>query len=330
MILLVAAIITFGSGRYFSENDQFIAYFNDQVGGLDIGAPVKFKGVTIGEVQDVFIRYNQPNESDAIPVIITIYTSTLREKHNVEANLADPDELEEQIYALGLRASLQQESFVTGKLIVQLDYFPSAPPPVFVQLPSEQASDERYMEIPSISTGVTAAMKKILQMVNDISRVDFGQMGLDIARIVSRLEQDLSEFDLPGLSRRTSDLLDNINAILDDPELRAVASEVNVVLRSAREPIGKADQLLTNVNDQIDPVVADFQQTTAELRATLEAARMMIAAADASLEPGSPLQQRVMTAMDEVSLMARSLRMLADYFERNPSAFLTGRQSPEE
>ncbi len=48
LALLVIAVIAFGSGRLFRQTKEFVAYFDGNVNGLHIGAPVKFRGVEVG------------------------------------------------------------------------------------------------------------------------------------------------------------------------------------------------------------------------------------------------------------------------------------------
>ena len=54
-IIAVAAIIIFGSFKFFANTEMFISYFPETVNGLDVGAAVKYKGVKIGKVEDIRI-----------------------------------------------------------------------------------------------------------------------------------------------------------------------------------------------------------------------------------------------------------------------------------
>ncbi len=51
--IFVIAVIVFGSGRFFEEEVMMETYFNGSVQGLDVGSPVKYRGVTIGEVKEI-------------------------------------------------------------------------------------------------------------------------------------------------------------------------------------------------------------------------------------------------------------------------------------
>ena len=69
VVLAVAAIIAFGSGKFFVKTDMYVAYFPGSVKGLRIGAPVMFRGVKIGEVTQIRIYSIAKDMSIEIPVI---------------------------------------------------------------------------------------------------------------------------------------------------------------------------------------------------------------------------------------------------------------------
>ncbi len=48
--LAVAAVIVFGSGRFFAEKYRYVSFFEGSVFGLNQGAPVICKGVRVGTV----------------------------------------------------------------------------------------------------------------------------------------------------------------------------------------------------------------------------------------------------------------------------------------
>ena len=51
--LAVLALLVFGSGKYFQQKSMHVLFFDGSVKGLSVGAPVKFRGVDIGEVKKI-------------------------------------------------------------------------------------------------------------------------------------------------------------------------------------------------------------------------------------------------------------------------------------
>ena len=53
LAILAAALIAFGAGQFFRPRIYIETYVNASVQGVDIGSPVKFRGVQIGRVSAI-------------------------------------------------------------------------------------------------------------------------------------------------------------------------------------------------------------------------------------------------------------------------------------
>ena len=53
VVLSVAAVVLFGSGRLFEKRNTFVLHFDHSVQGLEVGSPVIFQGGEIGTVTTV-------------------------------------------------------------------------------------------------------------------------------------------------------------------------------------------------------------------------------------------------------------------------------------
>ena len=56
VVLALGAIVALGSGTFFTKTDRCIMFFPHSVGGLEVGAPVVFRGVPIGSVKEISIE----------------------------------------------------------------------------------------------------------------------------------------------------------------------------------------------------------------------------------------------------------------------------------
>ena len=121
VILVATAIVIFGSGYFFSEKQVFVLYFDGAVNGLNVGAPVKFRGVTVGQVKRIILRFDPDKLDFLIPVEIEILPKSI---DAIEDRDYDTQNLAELLITQGLRAQLRPASFITGQLLVQLCYSP--------------------------------------------------------------------------------------------------------------------------------------------------------------------------------------------------------------
>ena len=122
--LVVIAIVLLGSGKFFKQTLRAVCYFEGSVGGLNIGAPVVFRGVKIGSVTDVLLRADSTKLTFTIPVYIEIEP----DKFTVVG--ARPKQLGQNLKTFidrGLRATLEMQSIVTGQMQVGLDFYPDKP-----------------------------------------------------------------------------------------------------------------------------------------------------------------------------------------------------------
>ncbi len=144
-------ILTFGGSDAFSKHETFILYFNGSVNGLDDTSLVKFRGVPIGYVDTLKLHLNQLPLDRRVPVLVKVDVTRLRRQLNLVADLGDPVVLEQQIQA-GLRGKLEVDSYITGKMYVDLGYYPGSPkPPVeafesgMPEIPTRQSNGSQYI-----------------------------------------------------------------------------------------------------------------------------------------------------------------------------------------
>src|SRR5580704_9473088 len=122
LALLLVAIVVFGSGELFKKTDKFVLYFDGSVKGLAIGAPVMFRGVSIGTVKDISLIYDSKAGTVMLPVIVEIEQDRIKGA----PSFGDLNGNKKMI-TLGLRGRLEVQSFLTGQLMISFDFYPQKP-----------------------------------------------------------------------------------------------------------------------------------------------------------------------------------------------------------
>ncbi len=144
IILLVIAILVFGSGIFFKNTTQYVLFFDTSTKGLSVGSPVIFRGVKVGYVKDISLLYDQKTGAVLIPVIIEVEQSRVKSA----PVKGFPECLACNDYRLlakqGLRARLVLQSFLTGELMVALDFYPDKPAIL-------RDITKQYPELPTLS-----------------------------------------------------------------------------------------------------------------------------------------------------------------------------------
>ena len=308
LALLVIAIITLGSGRLFRKTYEFVLYFQGSVNGLNVGAPVKYKGVEIGSVADILLQLEKV-EPGRIPVIIELDAKKLAGRGFRGNLLVDPDELQRAIDE-GLRGQLQVESFLTGVLYVAVDLYPDTP----AQFVLPRGS--RYHEIPTVPTELEQVQDELRKAFTKLAKIDF-----DTAIVAM------------------THAFEGIDRLTKSPAL-------NNSLRSLEQTMPKVDEAVVNIrrlaatlDKNANDLSSDLQQTSAVARQTMveieTAAKQTgitmkegegtLASARAVIDPESITFYELTKSLREISGAARALRILADYLERNPRALIFGK-----
>ena len=333
--LLVAALVLLGSGRYFKETHRYVAFFDGSVKGLAVGAPVMFRGVRIGKVEDFTVYFKREELEFKIPVLMTLYAEKVIGL-GIEFTKAQEAKAWQDMLADGFRATLQIQSMVTGQLVVQLDFHPDAP--LKLHGLEEFNLPKDTIEIPTIQSGLQQLTKKIEQIpldqiVDDLRSSLKGINDLvsspEIAKTLQYLEQTMK--DARNLLRHIDEKVDPLAAQVDqtlkDAQvlLKNVDQRVDPLAASLTQTSDSARKLANNVNRRIGPVQADLTETTKEFRAALNAAEGALESVDDMVDENSEFRFQLDTFLSEITMMARSLRAFADYLERNPDALLRGK-----
>jgi paraquat-inducible protein B len=316
ILLAVVAVLIFGSGKLFSKQEKFIIYFDDSVNGLSIGSPVKFKGVQIGQVSNIMIRYDQAEDNAYIPVIVDIDVSRLHNDLGVEVDLGNQTEFDAQVQG-GLRAKLQLQSLLTGLLYIDLDYYDD----LAGQVPPQIQISHKYKEIPSLRSGLSEMMKSVTTALENISQIDFKGIGDKVNHLLDQLNDGVAQIDFKDINDQLVAATTNLNSILADPELKQTITQLNTTL-------GSFQQLSDNVNAQVQPLSTEIQLTAQRARVTLDEVDKTLKTLRDLVAPESSLRYELDTALDEIGGAARSIDVLSDYLERNPNALLTGKPPP--
>lgn len=313
----VTALIIFGSGNIFRQAERFVLYFDDSVNGLEVGAAVKFKGVRIGQVKEIYIRFNQTEDSAHVPVVIEIDTARLQRHLGVEVDLADPEVLATVIRD-GLRAKLQLQSFVTGVLFIELDYFHDSGPPLFVQ------KEFIYPEIPTVfAPNITAIFRKVTDTLNEVTKIDISAMGKNAQSLLGRLDEGLAEIQFDEINANVVAVTAGAERLVNDPNLTAS-------IELLRENLVNFKALSARVDENLGPLIEEVNETLHDAQSALQSSEALMKRADDLIKPDSSFRYQVDVALAEMSTAMRSIRILADYLERNPNALLTGKPEHNE
>jgi paraquat-inducible protein B len=309
LVLVIVAVIVFGSGQLFRKTQEFVLYFGGSVNGLRIGAPVKFMGVEVGSVKDIRLEMQGASGVHMIPVIIEIDLKKVIRRGVAKEEAMDPNTIREFVKQ-GMRGQLLTESFVTGVLYVGFDWFPKTP----LRFVQQSGGHFQYEEIPTVPTGLEEAQDAIVRVVKKLDDIDFKAAINSLTKTSDRVGELASSPSLKSILRS----LDS-----DMPELRGAILDL-------RRLTATADTNITNVSGELRRTLTAAQGTIEQIAATMKEAQTTIVSLRATVDPNSPTVYELTKSLREVAGAASSIRLLADSLDHNPQALILGKPEIQE
>jgi len=243
--LIVLLLLGYSLKSIFKNYDiPVVMYFDESVQGLDVGAPVLFKGVKVGEVTSVKIKSNFDTMKFTIPVYAKIYNDeelsedSEDERKNLDILIKD-----------GLRARLAVNSMITGQLLIELDLFPKT-----AAVLHDYARDE--FEIPTINSPF-AEFSKTLEVI-PITK---------IAQDIHHITQTLNK-ELPPLMQHMNSALDTFDTILKENKdnTTQMVEQFNTAVSNVGGAAQSFDALVGENASSIAAMIESFSAAAASMK----------------------------------------------------------------
>ena len=312
MAMAIAAIVYFGTSSYTKDRAVYVAYFRTETSGLEVGAPVVLQGVKIGNVTAIDVGYEPADSSFYVRVEFAVGTKAVLLPEGMQAQPENERaSVTKFLIENGFRARLATQSLVTGKLMLDLGFFPGT-------RANLHTDDER--EIPTIRTTVE-------KMWQQVASIDFGKLGAGIESTVAGLDKLVNNLDL---RRMENEFVAAIKAMQEAAEeFQRMVSNLDKRLESVEGSLNRAGdgvaRLATNLDGQVDPLMQAVHRTIRSADTTLGAATSAIEEAEGVISENSALRVELMQALQNISDAARSLKGFAEFLERHPEALLKGK-----
>ncbi|RXF04250.1 intermembrane transport protein PqiB [Pseudoalteromonas sp. PS5] len=237
--------------RRFDHFDYYLVEFEQSIRGLKAGAPVEYRGMRIGTIEQVpatGVSDDRPlyfqRDNTSVPVLVKIEYGRIYE----DAKLAQEywsTNIEKWIRN-GLRASLKSGNLLTGAVYIELDFYPSA----------EIVSTDKatvYPVLPSVSSGITALSEQVTSLLNKLN-------GLPLETTVKELEGALQQHRL--LAMEMNQLVKSVNE-------NDITEKVGGNLTSLKDTLNQ----LTSSLKQFEQTMTQYQKGSGvmeQLSSTLE------------------------------------------------------------
>jgi phospholipid/cholesterol/gamma-HCH transport system substrate-binding protein len=297
--LAMGTVVALGARSLQRTTVNYRSYFDESVQGLDVGSPVKFRGVTIGSVSSIGIAPDHQHvEVGSELVVDQLDELGLRVVGDRKApKIAVPPELREQLGSAG----------ITGVKFVSIDFFSIADNPI---APLPFPVPDNY--IPSAQS----TMKNLEDSV--VHAVDrFPEVADQLLLVMGKINRILEDVDSHHLPARLGETLGHADRVM--AEVQAAVHGVNAPQLSS-----EAGEALTGLSVTVTRLNALLERVDGKKGVLASVERASNAVGDVA-QNATGLGRQAEETLRGVQQAADAIQRLGDALERDPDMLLKGR-----
>ncbi len=211
----------------YTIQEFYYIQFKDSVRGLSIGAPLEFRGLRIGSVEDIELKADYDN-LEFNPMVRVSF-----EKQRLALELNEEQQLKNQIDRMvfnGLRAQLKTGNLLTGQLFIDMEYFPDAPAATIT-------SHKNLKVLPSIPSASQQIAQDFASITAKLNRLPLEEIGRDLQSSLAGIDRLVNDASLQAAPESLQSILGEIETLMKDlnagtvPEFDQLLSRLENLLK---------------------------------------------------------------------------------------------------
>ncbi len=278
MVVFLGFIVVLGAGALFRKNVLMETYLDESVQGLDIGSPVKHRGVKIGSVDQIsFVQNEYPGEMGKEDLVQ--YGRYVVVKMSIPGilkavPLKEIDKSIQKMIREGLRVRLASQG-LTGTAYLEVDYLPPEKNP---PLPISWTPRNHYIpSAPSTISRLSASLDKFFDKLED---TDIRSVILNLDVLIQNVNKELEKARVSELSREGTLLLTELREtnkelkrLLASPELQSSPKKLDLALTQMQVATKRLDTILSTNQNDISTAVENLKIASQDLREVTDNAK---------------------------------------------------------
>jgi phospholipid/cholesterol/gamma-HCH transport system substrate-binding protein len=329
VVIGIIGVVVLGAGTIFQKKNIVETYIDESVQGLDVGSPVKFRGVPVGRVEQISLTSAEySTRREYVLVRVSISSNIFQFPVN------DPTSPQlKQALDRGFRIRIAPQG-LTGVAYLEADYLdPERNPPLEIDWQPE------YPYIPSTRSRITQLSEAVERILRNFSDIDIAQLSQTIDKSLEAMTKLAENANLDKIGGQANALLNElratnrqINTLVSNPELKTAVADVSASAGRARQIIERAEkpinQMLTDLPQateslnrlvkRLDSAANDLPQTSTELRQTIQRMNRLLANQQRDIE----------RTMDNLRAVSENMKEITDNSKKYPSQVLFGAPPP--
>jgi len=300
----------------------YLTYFPGPLRGLTVGTPVQMKGVRIGHVREVRLRYIASTASLETPVLIEIDPRELEfevtEQTTREELRSSMNDALQKLVQKGMRTTLATSLVLPGASAVSLE---------MVGTPGSArlivTNDPPIIPAASAGSGIEGALSGIGDVATTIRNLPLREIAAHMRSAAQRVDRLVNDPVLDQSLKRLDQSLTKIEeaATITRDNVGPLAQKLQNAATSAENAANSAEAAAAKAKEQVEPIAESLRNAAESAEAAARRAeQLMGTSARQNYDLGELIK--------ELTRAAEAVRQLAAYISENPDALLKGKAKP--
>jgi ABC-type transporter Mla subunit MlaD len=316
-----AALFLLGGRSLLQPTLTFETYFNESVAGLEVGSPVRLRGVPLGQVTEILpasTEYEWDVPATKRRDYIVVRATIAQNREWIERIRHDAPDL----IKAGLRAQTQLAG-ITGQQYLGLDFLdPVQHPP----LPFDWKPKDLY--VPSASSLTSQIIANVQHFLANLDKVDIAALGRNLNALIENLNNKISEVPVAEISTEAVAVLTDARTTIGHLDAVLTRPEIAIFLGNLAQASGRLDGLLADPGlKQTVGNVAEASERLRRFAATGELDRTVRRIDELASRLNAVVRDNgydVRVIVQDLRVSADNIRTLSDTIKRNPAGVLLG------
>ncbi|MBC2694777.1 MAG: MCE family protein [Desulfobacteraceae bacterium] len=299
LALAVVTIIWLGQSHYLEEGQYYIAYFDESVQGLAKDSPVKYRGVSIGRVDNIVVA----SDATLIKVILKIESGLKPEDHCAD--------IVAELKSVG----------ITGIMFIELERKKDNEP----DLSPEITFPSEYPVIATKPSNISQIIKGIDNVLNQINALDLQGITAKFKITLDTINKTVEDSQIKKIASDFRSSLDKVEIMLES--FSHASLSFDNFAKNADKTVSGIDSIVKENKKEFTEAISNFKNTIKHADTLMGNGSKLIKNANVKL---SILQRQLFITLQNLEKASYNMNRLLELIADQPSQIIFGEPPSEK
>jgi len=314
--LLLGFVFFLTQNRLSGSDSVMETYIRESVQGLEVGSPVRYRGVAVGRVTQIGLASAEYRRPEGEPFAVSFQLVVVRFAVNL-GRVGDIPSLDDAV-KLGLRARLSSQG-ITGVSYIELDFVDSARGEALRTLPWRPL----YPWIPAVPSTVAQVQSAAETVMRQLQDIDFATLFGNVTTLAAELRDQVKAAEIARVVQEAGQLLADVRRTVEQADVPGVLGEIRSTTLALRETVASPE--VRSALTSLAAAAQDLRRTAARLPG---AVGQLDAGVRGIRNTTGDLQADLAPVLRDLRATTANLRATTEALRRSPSQALLGAPPP--